>query len=311
MHAVRRDKSLLRPFAVVNFQSNDPDDPVGASGTFQFADKDCWELRVGFVNGRQRVLRASIRRFPLTATAIGPSSVSITTHNPNRSSVFSFELRDTSVQEFNACLDQLPNGAWSEEDERAFQGRRSRTKFSLTFPVVYLGGMSRQPQKESFRQTLSFQPDGIFYVQHFGPGERVCHWADVESVDVDGGPVARQKVASRLALTLAFGVLGAVASTGTKDRTYILLTLRGGDVGIWELDRVSHMEVRAALAPLLHHVGVPLAGGRPVASAQTPAGSAPLIADELAKLGDLRDRGLLSTDEFAAQKARLLSSGTT
>jgi uncharacterized membrane protein YdbT with pleckstrin-like domain len=36
------------------------------------------------------------------------------------------------------------------------------------------------------------------------------------------------------------------------------------------------------------------------------AGAAPSVADELAKLDDLRRRGVLSQDEFAAQKARLL-----
>jgi Short C-terminal domain len=37
------------------------------------------------------------------------------------------------------------------------------------------------------------------------------------------------------------------------------------------------------------------------------AGSAPSAADELAKLADLRDKGVLSDAEFAAQKARLLA----
>jgi hypothetical protein len=32
-------------------------------------------------------------------------------------------------------------------------------------------------------------------------------------------------------------------------------------------------------------------------------------ADELAKLADLRDRGILTSEEFASQKAALLSSG--
>jgi hypothetical protein len=35
-------------------------------------------------------------------------------------------------------------------------------------------------------------------------------------------------------------------------------------------------------------------------------GSAPSIADELRKLGELRDAGLLTEAEFAEQKARLL-----
>jgi uncharacterized membrane protein YdbT with pleckstrin-like domain len=40
----------------------------------------------------------------------------------------------------------------------------------------------------------------------------------------------------------------------------------------------------------------------------TGGGSSTSVADELAKLDDLRARGVISADEFAAQKARLLGS---
>ena len=39
---------------------------------------------------------------------------------------------------------------------------------------------------------------------------------------------------------------------------------------------------------------------------QSAAGAAPSAADELAKLASLRDRGVLSDEEFAAQKARIV-----
>jgi len=42
------------------------------------------------------------------------------------------------------------------------------------------------------------------------------------------------------------------------------------------------------------------------AAVQT-AGSKPSVADELAKMADLRDKGVLSEEEFAEQKKRLLS----
>ena len=43
--------------------------------------------------------------------------------------------------------------------------------------------------------------------------------------------------------------------------------------------------------------------------ATPPAGPAPFVADELVKLADLRDKGVLTPDEFTAQKARLLAGG--
>lgn len=42
---------------------------------------------------------------------------------------------------------------------------------------------------------------------------------------------------------------------------------------------------------------------------QSGAGSGPDVADELTKLADLRDRGVLTDAEFEAQKAKLLGAG--
>jgi hypothetical protein len=51
--------------------------------------------------------------------------------------------------------------------------------------------------------------------------------------------------------------------------------------------------------------GHPLFGQRTAAPA-AEAPSSELVADELRKLADLRDAGVLTDDEFAAQKAKLL-----
>jgi hypothetical protein len=40
---------------------------------------------------------------------------------------------------------------------------------------------------------------------------------------------------------------------------------------------------------------------------QSVAGSSASSADELAKLGDLKAKGVLSDEEFAAQKAKILA----
>jgi len=49
-------------------------------------------------------------------------------------------------------------------------------------------------------------------------------------------------------------------------------------------------------------------GGVPI-SAQVPSNSLPLVADEIAKLGKLRDDGLITSEEFEAQKNRLFRLG--
>ncbi len=45
----------------------------------------------------------------------------------------------------------------------------------------------------------------------------------------------------------------------------------------------------------------------PPAAAPAPAAPAPSVIDQLKQLGELKDQGVLTEDEFAAQKAKLLA----
>jgi hypothetical protein len=67
--------------------------------------------------------------------------------------------------------------------------------------------------------------------------------------------------------------------------------------------RVSKRQAEEVKATLLRLVSQPAADPVPHSS-----GPGPSIADELRKLGELRDAGLLTEAEFAEQKARLLGS---
>jgi hypothetical protein len=60
----------------------------------------------------------------------------------------------------------------------------------------------------------------------------------------------------------------------------------------------------------IHHVTPGMAPGAPQAPAPAPAPAAPPVdlADQLRKLATLRDEGILSEEEFAAQKAKLLDT---
>lgn len=46
-----------------------------------------------------------------------------------------------------------------------------------------------------------------------------------------------------------------------------------------------------------------------VTTTQAPAPAAGSVLDQLAQLGQLRDAGVLTEDEFAAQKQRILAAG--
>jgi hypothetical protein len=57
--------------------------------------------------------------------------------------------------------------------------------------------------------------------------------------------------------------------------------------------------------------GIVLMGGQVIPQAGAPAPAEPQesVADQLTKLADLKDRGVLTDAEFEAQKAKLLSGG--
>lgn len=73
----------------------------------------------------------------------------------------------------------------------------------------------------------------------------------------------------------------------------IYVIARGHGMSQRDLERARANE--AAFAEYVRH------------AAGTNGGGGASVADELAKLADLRDRGVVSDEEFAAQKARLLA----
>ncbi len=65
-----------------------------------------------------------------------------------------------------------------------------------------------------------------------------------------------------------------------------------------EIQQVDKGEVERVTTAIRAHMNAP--------GAQAPAAAPASLADELAKLAGLRDQGVLSDDEFATQKAKLL-----
>ena len=94
------------------------------------------------------------------------------------------------------------------------------------------------------------------------------------------------------------------------DRAFLAIYRNDGATAHFQIDHLSPQSLRAQLAPILFKVGVPFLDDPfftgPNAAPQEPVAPAS-VADELAKLAELRDQGILSEDEFLAQKGRLLS----
>lgn len=104
----------------------------------------------------------------------------------------------------------------------------------------------------------------------------------------------------------------AVTSVGSRRRLtngHLLVTV-AGNAEVWPMTSASHSErVSESIRQLMrqHDAPAPIATPAPPPSpVHQPLGAQPLI-DQLGKLGELRAAGLLTDEEFAAAKAKLLS----
>lgn len=130
----------------------------------------------------------------------------------------------------------------------------------------------------------------------------LCRAGAISAVEVSSEQVAK----SKLGATLIFGVVGGVTAKATKDRTTLIVHLKSGATGYFSIDLVSAAEILGPLTPWLSSRKISI--GAPTPAAGAPSGPAPsLISDELERLAEMRDKGVLTEDEFAALKAKLIT----
>lgn len=236
-----------------------------------------------------------------------------------------FVLLATSKTEFDAVLAglaqqiaaaemvqaKIAGGAWWLT-AGAFKGLGFAETFTVS-ETSYHGGWSPHPQGHK---------NDILRIDETGISLRgiktifTIPWDQVTDISVDGPESASKRVtAGRVAM---LGVFALAAKKKTKSSVILVDTL-SGDQAVFETAKALPHEIAPKLAPLANQARKYAASRQapvsdvsssegPVSVTQPASGAiAPVsIADELAKLGDLRDRGLLTDEEFAAQKAKLL-----
>jgi hypothetical protein len=89
-------------------------------------------------------------------------------------------------------------------------------------------------------------------------------------------------------------------TSGGNDRTPIEIHTNDGQVGQFTINQ-SPAKVRGGLCAWLREKNIAEGVDNPVASASSTS-----VADEIVKLASLRDSGLLTEEQFEAQKAKLL-----
>lgn len=166
-------------------------------------------------------------------------------------------------------------------------------------PAKYMGGHPDYPKPiANSRLILTATELGLGFVT---PKKAVTSLSSVASIEIAGDMVAK----SKLGATLAFGVLGGLASKGAKNEVAVVVHLKSGATVYYLLpdSKEGPVAVRMKAGPVLQTAGIPFTDDAGSASAPV---AGPDVADQLRKLGGLRDDGLLTDEEFAAQKAKWL-----
>ncbi len=160
----------------------------------------------------------------------------------------------------------------------------------------YVGGHSALGRNRQGNLWVTAEAIGIGVMQ---PKVAVISMSDIASVEVSGGQVGKSKAGAVIGL----GILGGLAAKGSKKEAAVVVRTKGGETAYYQVDKQDPIRLRAKITPVLHAAGVPFFGEEAIRSAAQPVD----VADELRKLAGLRDEGILTEDEFQAQKAKLLA----
>jgi Short C-terminal domain len=176
-------------------------------------------------------------------------------------------------------------------------GPVSLTGTPTTITGQYLGGygdMAAGPV------AVVFDDVGVHLAPAAKPWWQTCAlaWSDVREVRVEGHEETRRRVtATRM---LAVGLLAlAIPKDEEFSHAYVTVAATDGDLVV-RIDHARPQELKARLGEVLRRPAAAADGGQPT------AGAAADLADQVARLGELHARGVLTDEEFAAAKRKLL-----
>jgi hypothetical protein len=294
-----------------------------ASGRFVLTKDGRWQLHP---DGTVTYFYGGLAAYRLEADETGPESCKVSlVKRDDVNERASFTLPSTTTRKLqeaiHSCigavtqaqakaqkpLQQAPSGAWWLKPG-VFQGLGFSERFTVT-ETEYHGGWSGHPQPHGKTNILEVDKHGI--------GLRgfktifTIPWDQISDVVIDGPEaVAKRVTAGRV---LALGVFALAAKKKTKS-AIVLVTMANGEQAVFESHSKLPHEISPKLSPLIAQVRVRAADmSQPLVPTPSPTPAAPPgggsgIADELAKLAGLRDAGILTEEEFSAQKMKLLNS---
>jgi hypothetical protein len=170
--------------------------------------------------------------------------------------------------------------------------------------VTFHGGFSHLGIGETRPGSLVLDDDALTlrYMQNnrdYRPPTEICRTRAIVTIKVTSEQAARS------ILSRPLGVLNAAS----MDRASMMLTLKNSETGYFTVQNQSTASLLGVLNPWLREHRIAL--GSPDAEPAQPAVAPKMIADELAKLAQLRDSGVLTEEEFATLKTSLIEERTS
>lgn len=219
-----------------------------------------------------------------------------------------------------AIEDYSPNAFWAElwrvvEPMRARMASVRPEVLALGASYFqfldYLGGYPLHASKSFKPVRVEADQYGVSVVGAVRSSRRLMllPWKDITDLSIEGMMDAQRQ--RSLARTVEFGTLGGLAGKKVKS-AYMTVTT---DIGaaVFHTDKMTAPQLQAKYAAVLAPARVLIAARNAAQAPEPPAPAPPAappvsVADELAKLASLKADGILTEEEFAAQKARLLSA---
>ena len=186
------------------------------------------------------------------------------------------------------------------------EAKLDRKLLSMWASARFQGGTRSFGMKHNERCTLKFNEDGLTVAPGFTPKIRVA-WSDV--VAIEATDASRTEISTRVSQQ-SYGGLAAplfvttpVGKTRSNfvGRSYVRVETSGGDVFVVLADKEAPKLEALLLATQDRR------RQRAEAPTQLTETSPPDAFVQLQKLGELRDAGVLTDEEFNTKKAEILS----
>jgi hypothetical protein len=201
------------------------------------------------------------------------------------------------VKETSKKAGQAVNEEYKKQQQKAAEINELRGKRLVSVGAEYCGGYGEY--KKSKGNITFFQKRTEYKVTLNSANSFSISNSNINNIAVEG----RHEVNRRVTVTrmLAVGLFAfAIKKKKEEKEAFITLLLDDGQEAVFRVEGKSPLELKSKLSSAISQV-------KQASMPQTKTNDGQNVADELSKLADLKDRNIISEEEFDKQKNKLLS----